>query len=222
MLACKRVLVSSMLVIGALWMTPALADQPLTITNSNAHAVACVVNANCAIVVTDSIGTFTLQGDGGTGRFITRTGTGMLSAAAGFTKFMVYEYRVDLSAVVGTGNSVQPGVTANMCITQVSFPFIKEMRLSFRPGDMSDIFVETSGGIGSVGIASASYGYGLTVVFAQPICPGASSFVFGYASQSTTPLLMKGGASLVTSNIIKNGTHSGQPAYADMRGPTFP
>jgi hypothetical protein len=75
---------------------------------------------------------------------------------------------------------------------------VTKLKLDFGPvskfhyktgGPLADVFVITSGGLGTVGIASADMvGNVITFTFSAPVCPGASpgkgdtSFFFGLAA----------------------------------------
>jgi hypothetical protein len=51
------------------------------------------------------------------------------------------------------------------------------------------VYVVTSGGLGSVGLSSANQvGSAITFTFAQPVCPGATSYFFGLASKNLSPV----------------------------------
>jgi hypothetical protein len=66
------------------------------------------------------------------------------------------------------------------------------VKLPYGPNGASDIFVVTSGGLGSVGIGSADQAGGtITLTFASPVCPGATSYFFGLASKSVKPVAGK-------------------------------
>jgi hypothetical protein len=165
--------------------------SPLSIVNVAAPATNCVFSPTpipnvpppaCQVVVNDSVGDFTPPGDTGTARVQSRTYPGSAPAPAAGT--MAYVYRVDLTAV--------KGVTAANCVTRLAFKFGPVVKLHYGPNGDSDIFVVSSGGLGSVGIGSADQvGGTITLTFAAPVCPGVTSYFFGLASKSIKPVAGK-------------------------------
>ncbi len=166
---------------------------PLTIVNVNAPAVNCVFNPSCTVVVTDSLGTFFLPGDAGTARLQSRTYVGATGApAAGLT---AYVYRVDLtSATAPRPNTVN-------CVRQLILDIGPIVKLNYLPPSpthgpiKSDVFVITSGGLGTIGLSSAAQaGNIVTFTFTKPVCPkpltatavipGETSFFFGLAART--------------------------------------
>ena len=127
--------------------------------------------------VSDSVGPIPVIG----GRLQSRTFAAKPgSAASGLT---AYEYRVDLTNAVGT--------TAIDCIDWLKVPFGPVASLDFN-GDRrpEQVYVVTTGGLGSVGLASADLSAGvITFKFATPVCQGqapgrgVTSFFFGVTSQ---------------------------------------
>ncbi|HEY0300674.1 MAG TPA: hypothetical protein VGC36_05050 [Rhizomicrobium sp.] len=170
-------------VASALFLLPLPAGAAaLTIVNVGAPAINCVFNTGCTVVVTDSIGTFTPPGDTAGARLQSRTYPGTAPAPAAGT--MAYEYRVDLTAA--------KGITAVNCVTALALTFGPVVKLPYSPKGLFDVFVVTSGGLGSVGLASAiQTGAGIKFTFAAPVCPGATSFFFGLASKDNMPLPSK-------------------------------
>lgn len=58
--------------------------------------------------------------------------------------------------------------------------------LNYKPGTPAQLYVVTSGGLGSVGIGSADLTSGiLTVKFHGAVCPGSTSYFFGMAAKGT-------------------------------------
>jgi hypothetical protein len=147
-------------------------------------------------VVNDSIGVFTPPGDIGAARLQSRTYPGTAPAPAAGD--MAYVYRVDLTAV--------KGVTAANCVTKLALKFGPVVKLKYGPNGDSDIFVVTSGGLGSVKIASADQvGGTITFTFASPICPGDTSYFFGLASKSVKPVAGKATVSFSLGGSTKTG-----------------
>jgi hypothetical protein len=153
---------------------------PLTVVNVGAPAINCVFNTTCKVTVNDSVGNFTPPGDSGIGRLQSRTYPGAAPAPAAGK--LAYVYRVDLTSV--------HGVLAVTCVSAITFNFGPIAKEPYSPGALEDMFVVTSGGLGSVGVASATQvGSTVRVVFgAGGVCPGQTSFFFGLASATTTPV----------------------------------
>jgi hypothetical protein len=164
---------------------------PLSIADVAAPATNCVFSPTpvpnvpapaCQVVVNDSVGNFTPPGDTGIARVQSRTYPGTAPAPAAGT--MAYVYRVDMTPA--------KGVTAANCVTRLALKFGPTVKLRYGPNGDSDIFVVTSGGLGSVGIGSADQvGSTITFTFAAPVCPGATSYFFGLASKSVKPVAGK-------------------------------
>ena len=158
----------------------------LSVVNVGAPAVNCVFSVTCTMVVTDSIGNVTPPSDIGVGRLQSRTSPGLLPAPAGGK--MDYEYRIDLT-------SVSAPVVQN-CVTKMTVAFGPVVKMPYPPGPLRDVYVVTSGGLGSVGVTSATQvGNVITFNFGTPasggVCPGQTSFFFGLTSASTTPVASK-------------------------------
>jgi hypothetical protein len=178
---------------------------PLSVVDVAAPAINCVFNATpipnvpppaCQVVVNDSIGVFTPPGDIGVARLQSRTYPGTAPAPAAGD--MAYVYRVDLTTV--------KGVTAANCVTKLALKFGPVVKLQYGPSGDSDIFVVTTGGLGSVKIASADQvGSTITFTFAQPVCPGATSYFFGLASKSVNPVAGKATVSFSLGGSTKTG-----------------
>ncbi|MBV9993440.1 MAG: hypothetical protein JOZ72_19365 [Alphaproteobacteria bacterium] len=181
----------------------AASAAPLTVVNVAAPAINCVFNVSCTVTVTDSIGNFTLSGDVGTGRLQSRTFPGAPPApAAGQTG---YDYRVDMTAM--------KGATADNCVTSLRLDFGPAATLNYKPGVPSQLFVITTGGLGSVGVASADLTAAgiLTVKFAAGgVCPGATSYFFGLAAKGAP---VKSTASLGASLGGSVGTDARTPKH---------
>jgi hypothetical protein len=163
-----------------LLLTAAAGATPLVITDVGAPAVNCVFDTTCRIVVNDTVGNIAVPGAVGTARLQSRAFTGTAGApAAGKNGYM---YRIDLTQSVAVGNIV--------CITALKLNFGPVSKFHYKTGGpLADIFVVTSGGLGSVGLASADLTANvITFKFSAPVCPGASpgkgvtSFFFGLAA----------------------------------------
>ena len=156
---------------------------PLRIVNVNAPAVNHVFEPSGVVTVTDYTAPIWTNG-------FLQSRYYRSSAASPAAGKYVYEYRVDLREVVGV----------------LSIPYISTLTIDFGPtspldfngdGRSDDVFVTTTGGLGTIGLASAvRTGNHITFTFTSPISggghphAGTSSFFFGlvspYAKRSTT------------------------------------
>jgi hypothetical protein len=153
---------------------------PLNVANVNAPAINCVFNPACKVTVTDTVGDIPLPGTALKGRLQSRTYVAAPGApAAGKT---AYVYRVNLGNV--------SGVAPRKCVPSLWIFTGNPEPLQYNgAGPLDHVFVVTSGGIGSIGVASAGQeGEGVKFTFTRPVCsglggrPGDSSFFFGIAS----------------------------------------
>lgn len=163
-------------------LTPVAAQAAsLKIVNVGAPAINCVFNASCTVSVSDMKDDVPLSA-GGTGFFQSRTFKGVAgSPAAGL---FAYEYRLDLRNAVG--------VTALSCVDWVTVDFGPVVStLDFTADKKPDqVFVVTTGGLGTIGLASAvQSGSMIKFKFKTPVCAGSSpgkgdsSFFWGLVSK---------------------------------------
>jgi hypothetical protein len=165
------------------WAAPSAAEN-LKIVEVNAPAVNCVFRANCTIVVTDSIGHIAMpQLDvPNTAWLQSRTFTAEAGTpAAGKTGYL---YRISLTEASGTGE----------CLYGLVLNFGPVAKLPYAPGTMADVFVITTGGLGTIGIKSATKtGDVIEFELAKPLCLSESpsinntTFFFGLAA-ATAPM----------------------------------
>lgn len=191
--------------VAALVATSAAQGAPLTVVTVGFPAVNCVFNPACTIAVTDSIGNIPLPATTGPGRLQSRTFVGQ-PGSPGVGK-RGYMYRVDLT---------QPaGLTAQPCVTAIKVNFGPVSKLQYNgAGPLDDVFVATSGGLGTIGLASADkVGNVITFTFSSPVCAGSSpgngqtSYFFGLAS--TKP------PKAITAQVVRTiGGTVGVPARA--------
>jgi len=148
----------------------------LKVVNVNAPAVNCVFNATCKITVSDTVGNLTFTPLGGGARLQSRTFTaGPGTPGTGKTG---YEYRVDLTQGAGFTD----------CLVGLVVNFGPVAKLPYLPNTPADVYVVTTGGLGSVGIKSAELdGNVITFTFDKYLCAGKTSFFFGLAA-ATTPV----------------------------------
>jgi hypothetical protein len=88
-----------------------------------------------------------------------------------------YEYRVALDGASGGG--------AGACVRSLSLDFGPVRSLDYNgSGTVEQVFTTTQGGLGSVRPSAAELaGDRLTFTFDPPVCPGATSYFFGLASE---------------------------------------
>jgi hypothetical protein len=153
---------------------------PLKIVNVSAPAINCVFSTSCSVRVKDTKEDVPLS-TGGEGLLRTRTFKGASGSQA--EGLFAYEYRLDLSDAVGTKPS---------CIDWISLSFGPVVNsLNFGGDARSDqVFVITSGGTGSIGLASAVQTRGtIRFRFKSPVCSGisgakgASTYFWGLVSE---------------------------------------
>lgn len=166
---------------GALLVMPnvARAQQQLTVVEVNAPAVNCVFRPDCILPVSDSLGIIPLP-------FIAVPGTGWLqsrtfSAAAGAPGAgqIGYVYRVSLTEASGKAE----------CLGGVVLNFGPVTKLPYSPGGLADVYVVTTGGLGTISLSRAvKTGDVIEFTFSNPLCLNGppsianTTFFFGLAS----------------------------------------
>lgn len=134
--------------------------QLLKVVEVGAPAINCVFQTDCNIPVTDSTGNILLPTiDPGTAWLQSRTFAGEAGApGAGTTG---YEYRISLTQA--SGNSE--------CIKGFNLNFGPLKQLPYKNNQLADIYVVTSGGLGTIGLKSAEK-FGDVIVFElnAPLC----------------------------------------------------
>jgi hypothetical protein len=156
----------------------------LKVVDVNATSLACLFAPQCTVAVTDTTGDIPMPpGVSGTGRLQSRTFAGAPGTPG--TGKTAYEYRVDLSQAVSTGEAP--------CVTDLTVDFGPVTQLDYGGGQPADVLVVNQGGLGTVGLFdTVKIGNRVTFTFNQPICAGAaagrglSSFFIG-ASSTTAP-----------------------------------
>jgi hypothetical protein len=145
--------------IAVLAMSAASA-QPLKIVEVGAPAINCVFQTDCNIPVSDTSGNIlfpTLAP--GTAWLQSRTFAGEAGApGAGTTG---YEYRISLTQAAGTSE----------CIIGFNLNFGTLKQLPYKNNQLADIYVITSGGLGTIGLKSAEK-FSDVIVFelSAPLC----------------------------------------------------
>jgi hypothetical protein len=150
---------------------------PLSIVETGFPAVNCLFQPSCVIVVSDSSGTVNPGFDVGSGFFQSRIWNSAAGTpAAGKTGYL---YRLDLRGATGYTD----------CILGVTMNFGPVAKLPYKSGSIDDVFVGTTGGLGTIKVKSAEQDGGvITFFFEKPVCPkmgmiaGETTFFFGLAS----------------------------------------
>ena len=143
----------------------------LTVVNVNAPNISCVFDVSCTIVVNDTTGNLTYTQFGG-GFFQSRVFPIAKAPTPGAGN-IAYLYRLDLT---------QANKFAD-CVVGATVNFGPPAKLPYLPNTPAHVFVITTGGIGTVGIASAEQdGAAITFTFSAPVCGGVSSRFFGLAA----------------------------------------
>ena len=196
----------------AFGLAPALAfAAPLKVVNVGAPKINCVFNTSCKVTVTDSIGNYPpANGYTGTPQLQSRTYEGAAGApAAGLT---AYEYRVDFTSATAH-TDINCAIDLKVAVGPVE-------SLNYDGSGPAQVFVVTSGGVGSIGLSSADQtGDVITFTFTTPVCPangvnapGETSFFFGLAAKGHPH-------DLVAKSDL---TFGGGEVNVDARAPKYP
>jgi hypothetical protein len=161
----------------------------LKVVEVAAPAVNCVYQANCTVVVDDSVGQLALQNldQPNTAWLQSRTFTGAAGTpGAGKTG---YEYRLDMTQASG----------ALQCVGGIVINFGPVTQLPFANNTPADVYVVTQGGLGTIGVASADQeGDVITFTFNTLICPSEpanpanTTYFFGLASANPPTAITAG------------------------------
>ena len=158
--------------------------QPLTVAEVNAPAIPCVFHPACIITVSDTVGFIPLPflAAPNTAFLQSRTFSGVAGTpAAGRAGYM---YRISLTQAAGSGN----------CLGGLVLNFGPALKLPYAPDKVADVFVITSGGLGSIGLKSAER-FGAVIVFelAKPLCldggPNLANTTFFFGLAADTPAM---------------------------------
>jgi hypothetical protein len=196
-------------VIAAFVMLPlAVHAQSLKIVEVGAPAINCVFQTDCQIPVTDTTGNILFSSlTPGTAWLQSRTFAGEAGApGAGTTG---YQYRLSLTQAEGKSE----------CIVAFVLNFGPLKQLPYKDNALADVYVVTTGGLGTIGLKSAQR-FGDVIVFelAAPLCADGppdikrTTFFFGLAA-AAAPMHVNAQISVI-------GT---PPMYAvDARVPSHP
>jgi len=168
-------------------LTPlSVAAVPLKVVSVGAPGINCVFTtaSPCTITVNDTVSNVPMSA-GGAGRLQSRTFKGMPGSAA--NGMFAYEYRLDLTNAVGALNIA--------CIDWMTISFGPVISLDYNADSKPDqVFVVTSGGLGTIGIASAvQTGSTVKFTFSKPVCEagapgkGDTTFFWGLVSKQGPP-----------------------------------
>ncbi len=155
--------------------------QPLTLVEVNAPAVNCVFNPTCTIVVSDTIGDIPLP-------YLTTPKKAFLQSrsftgapgtpGAGKTGYM---YRISLTEAAGTAD----------CLGGLVLNFGPVAKLPYKNGQLADVFVITTGGLGTISLKSAEkFGDVIEFTLAKTLCLDGgpdiknTTFFFGLAANT--------------------------------------
>ncbi|MEP7009971.1 MAG: hypothetical protein ABJC13_06585 [Acidobacteriota bacterium] len=153
----------------------------MTVVTVGFPAINCKFDTDCKITVNDTSANFTLPGTSGSAFLQSRTWPPGQAGTIGAGK-TAYLYRLDLRNLVG--------LTASPCVNRLKVTFGPVTALDYNgDGQPDQVFVATSGGLGTVGPSSVDKtGNAITFNFATPVCSGSSpghgnsSYFFGLAS----------------------------------------
>jgi len=156
----------------------------LKVVNVGAPAINCVFTtaSPCTIMVNDTSDNVTLSA-GGTGFLQSRSFKGLAGSTA--DGLFAYEYRLDLRKAAGTVNIA--------CVDWMTISFGPVISLDYNADQKVDqVFVVTSGGLGTIGLASAvQTASTIKFTFSKPVCEGGApgkgdtSFFWGLVSKTT-------------------------------------
>jgi hypothetical protein len=200
-----RIIVSAAL--ACLFAPSGLSAQPLKVVEVSAPAINCVFKADCNPSVTDTSENIRLPTlNAGDAWLQSRTFTGEAGTPAG-AGITGYEYRISLTQ----------GAGATDCVASFALNFGPHKPLAFRGATLADVYVVTIGGLGTIGLASATrFGDVIEFALASPVC------VDGPANAKNTTffigLAAKAAPMRVTAHVAVTGA---TPIYAvDARVPT--
>jgi len=163
-------------------LAPTARAQLLTVVEVNAPAVNCVFNPSCSVTVTNSQGFVPLPflAAPNTAFLQSRTYSGVAGApGAGKTG---YEYRLSLTQAGGSAD----------CLTGLVLNFGPVAKLPYKDNQPADVFVITTGGLGTIGLKSAEkFGDVIEFTFQRPLClsggPDVNNTTFFFGLSASNP-----------------------------------
>ncbi|MEZ4706506.1 MAG: hypothetical protein R3A44_04830 [Caldilineaceae bacterium] len=172
---------------GAITFAPApkelaAPDVALQIVNVGAPAINCIFDLDCTITVNDFSDTFAVPGAAGLGTLVSRQWP-IGEAGTKGEGLYPYLYRIDLGQAAAT--------TAVVCVDSLDIDFGGPVEKLDYDGnnEVEDVFVVTSGGVGSIApVLAEQTGTGIRFTFKPAVCPagsntGSDTFYFGLASK---------------------------------------
>jgi hypothetical protein len=164
--------------IAALAIPYAAEAQLLKVVEVNAPKVNCVFQTDCNIPVTDTIGNINLPLLAATGTAWVQSRTFAGEAGAPGAGTTGYEYRLSMTQASGAG-----------CILGFNLNFGPHKQLPYLNNTLADVYVTTTGGLGTVGLKSAERtGDLIQFTLASPLCADGppdvkkTTFFFGLAA----------------------------------------
>ncbi len=162
----------------------------MSVVKVGSPAINCKFDTDCKFTVNDTSANFTLPGPSGGAFLQSRTFLPGQAGTIGAGK-TAYLYRLDLRNVVG--------LTVAPCVNKLKVTFGPVAALNYDGVGVADqVFVITSGGMGSVGPSSVDKtGNVITFNFATPVCSGSSpgngaiSYFFGVASSQPPAAIVR-------------------------------
>jgi hypothetical protein len=182
--------------------------QLLKVVEVGAPAINCVFQTDCNIPVSDTSGNILFPTlDPGTAWMQSRTFAGEAGApGAGTTG---YEYRISLTQASG----------ASECIVGFNLNFGPLKQLPYKNNQLADVYVVTSGGLGTIGLKSAEK-FGDVIVFElnAPLCAD------GPANIKRTTYFIGLAATAAPMHVNAQIVATGNPPFfsVDARVPTHP
>src|SRR2546423_12089757 len=134
--------------------------QVLKVVEVGAPAINCVFQTDCNIPVTDSVGNLLFATlTPGTAWLQSRTFAGEAGAPGVGTTG--YEYRLSMTQTSGNAD----------CVIGFTLNFGPSKQLPYKDNALADVYVITSGGLGTIGLKSAvRFGDAITFEFSAPLC----------------------------------------------------
>lgn len=152
----------------------------LKVVQVGAPAINCIFDPTCRVTVSDTVATIPITADG-KGFLQSRTFTGSPGAPA--NGLYAYDFRIDLT---------NTRTFWRTCIRSLTIAFGPAVHIFDYNGDGSpdQVYVVTQGGIGTIGLSSASQDPqgNISFTFSSPVCSGfffgrgASTYFFGLTS----------------------------------------
>jgi len=199
-----------LLTLAALWLPPIGQCGPLKVIHVSAPEIVCNFSPTCSITVNDTVAEFvtnlpavsassTWPRPSMSGFLQSRTFEGL--AGTKEAGHYGYEYRLDLQNVSGAHS---------VTLTSLTIQFSPLSSFDYAGQANNDVWVCTSGGLGTVGPSSASAsGSAVTFEFNPPITvltgQETSTFFFGLVSTIKPPVAANGWASF-TGSVQLNAT----------------